>query len=96
MNRDRATALLDALHAAQNALYAGGSDDPLWRLITADVVWTIPGASPIAGSDVLVGETRRLRALTDGTATLGGREHEWSTVGLYYVTHDDRIVSPAR
>ncbi|MDX6638501.1 MAG: hypothetical protein QOJ01_2012 [Solirubrobacterales bacterium] len=118
MDRDEATALIDALHAAQNEFYAGGSDAELRRLITADVVWTVPGASPIAGTyrgidevcayfarrrdlasgtfrmhrqDVLIGETRRMGALTDGTATLGGQEHRWSTVGLYDVTEDNRI-----
>ena len=118
MKRERAVALLDALHAAQNDFYAGGSDAELRRLLTSDVVWTIPGASPIAGTyrgidevcayfarrrdlasgtfrmnrrDILVGETPRVCALTDGTATLGGREHRWSTVGLYDVTEDDRI-----
>lgn len=118
MNREQATALLDALHGAQNEFYAGGSDAQLRRLLTSDVVWTIPGTSPIAGTyrgidevcayfarrrelasgtfrmhrrDVLVGETRRVCALTDGTATLGGREHRWSTVGLYDVTEDDLI-----
>ena len=118
MNRDQATALLDALHTAQNEFYAGGSDVQLRSLITSDVVWTIPGASPIAGTyhgidevcayfarrrdlasgtfrmhrrDILVGETRHVCALTDGTATLGGREHEWSTVGLYDVTEDNQI-----
>jgi ketosteroid isomerase-like protein len=118
MNRDQATALLDALHAAQNEFYAGASDAQLRHLLTSDVVWTIPGASPIAGTyrgidevcayfarrrelasgtfrmhrrDILVGETRRVCALTDGTATLGGREHRWSTVGLYDITEDTRI-----
>jgi ketosteroid isomerase-like protein len=118
MDRDEATALIDALHAAQNEFYAGGSDAELRRLITADVVWTVPGASPIAGTyrgidevcayfarrrdlasgtfrmhrqDVLIGETRRMCALTDGTATLRGQEHRWSTVGLYDVTEDNRI-----
>ena len=118
MNRDTVIDLLDRLHKAQNEFYAGGSDAQLRRLITPDVVWTIPGSSPIAGTyhgidevfayfarrrdlasgtfrmhrrDVLVGETRRVCALTDGTATLGGREHQWSTVGLYEITDDNRI-----
>ena len=118
MNRDQAIALLDALHTAQNEFYAGGSDVELRRLITPDVVWTIPGDSPIAGTyrgidevfayfarrrdlasgtfrmhrrDILVGEGRRVCALTDGTATLGGREHQWSTVGLYEVTERRQI-----
>jgi ketosteroid isomerase-like protein len=118
VNRDGAIALLDTLHAAQNEFYGGGADDGLRRLLAPDVVWTVPGASPIAGTyrgieavldyfarrrdlaagtfrmhrrDVLVGETRRVCALTDGTATVGGREHRWSTVGLYELTEDDRI-----
>ena len=48
MDRDKATALLDALHAAQNEFYGGGSDSELRRLIAPDIVWTVPGASPIA------------------------------------------------
>ena len=110
--------MLDALHTAQNELYSGGSDARLRRLIASGVVWTVPGASPIAGTyrgtdevfayfarrrdlaagtfrmhrrDILVGETSHVCALTDGTATLGGREHRWSTVGLYEITDDDRI-----
>jgi hypothetical protein len=33
--------------------------------------------------DLLVGEGSRVAALTDGSATIGGVEHQWSTVGLY-------------
>jgi ketosteroid isomerase-like protein len=33
--------------------------------------------------DVLVGEGDRMAVLTDGSATIGGREERWSTVGLY-------------
>jgi uncharacterized protein len=33
--------------------------------------------------DVLVGEGDQVAVLTDGTATIGGVEHRWSTVGLY-------------
>ncbi len=35
--------------------------------------------------DVLSGEGNRIAALTDGTATINGRKHEWSTVGLYEI-----------
>jgi hypothetical protein len=35
---------------------------------------------------VLVGEGRRIAALTDGSATIGGVARRWSTVGLYDVT----------
>jgi ketosteroid isomerase-like protein len=35
--------------------------------------------------DVLVGAGNAIAALTDGTATIAGRDHSWSTVGLYQV-----------
>jgi hypothetical protein len=35
--------------------------------------------------DLLAGEGRRIAALTDGTASISGAEHAWSTVGLYDV-----------
>ena len=42
--------------------------------------------------DVLVGDGNRVAALTDGSATIAGIEHRWSTVGLYDVV-DDRIAA---
>ena len=39
----------------------------------------------ITRRDVLVGETDRIAALTDGFATIRGVSHRWSTVGLYDV-----------
>ena len=33
--------------------------------------------------DLLTGDGPRVAVLTDGTAQIGGREHRWSTVGLY-------------
>ena len=112
MDADAAIALLDRLHEAQNELYAGGSEAAMRELLVADITWTVPGDSPIAGTyhgleevfdyfrrrrelagrtfrmqrrDVLVGEGDRVAALTDGTATIGGVERRWSTVGLYEV-----------
>jgi hypothetical protein len=41
--------------------------------------------------DVLVGEGDRIAALTDGTATIGGQERRWSTVGIYDVVDETRI-----
>jgi ketosteroid isomerase-like protein len=41
--------------------------------------------------DALVGEGARIAALTDGTASIAGTEHAWSTVGLYEITKHDRI-----
>jgi uncharacterized protein len=43
------------------------------------------GTFQIVRRDVLVGETSRIAALTDGTATIRGVDHRWSTVGLYDV-----------
>ena len=119
MDADAAIALLDRLHEAQNELYAGGSEAAIRELLVADITWTVPGDSPIAGTyhgleevfdyfrrrrelagrtfrmqrrDVLVGEGDRVAALTDGTATIGGVERRWSTVGLYEVA-DGRVAA---
>lgn len=35
--------------------------------------------------DVLAGEGDHIASLTDGSAVIGGREHRWSTVGLYRI-----------
>lgn len=42
--------------------------------------------------DVLVGDGDTVASLTDGTATIGGTEHRWSTVGLYRV-RDGKIAA---
>jgi ketosteroid isomerase-like protein len=41
--------------------------------------------------DVLTGEGRSIAALTDGTATIAGRDHRWSTVGLYELDEENLI-----
>lgn len=40
--------------------------------------------------ELLVGDNTHLACLTDGTATIAGVSHVWSTLGLYRV-HDQRI-----
>jgi tRNA-Thr(GGU) m(6)t(6)A37 methyltransferase TsaA len=112
MDRAAAESLLSRLHAAQNAMYAGGDLEPVRALLTSDVEWTIPGDNAISGryrgveevleyfdrrrrlaadtlrlhpGDLLVGDGEHLAALTDGSATIAGVEHRWSTVGLYRV-----------
>jgi ketosteroid isomerase-like protein len=50
MERLAAMALLDRLHKAQAAFYAGGPSDPVRALLTDDVEWHVPGASEVAGS----------------------------------------------
>lgn len=49
MDRDTALKRLGRLHNAQAVFYAGGPAEPLRALLTRRVVWTVPGASPIAG-----------------------------------------------
>ena len=42
--------------------------------------------------DLLVGDGDDVAALTDGSATIDGVEHRWSTVGLYRL-RDDRVAA---
>jgi ketosteroid isomerase-like protein len=42
--------------------------------------------------DLLVGDGDHVAALTDGTATIAGVEHRWSTVGLYRL-RDERVAA---
>ena len=42
--------------------------------------------------ELLVGEGDHVAALTDGSATIDGVEHRWSTVGLYRL-RDDRVAA---
>src|SRR4051794_5814905 len=111
LGRDHAERILQALHSAQAAFYAGDHDEAMLRqLLTEDVRWHVPGRNAIAGThegidavlayfarrrelaaqsfrmhpgDLLVGNGDHVAAVTDGTATIGGEEHRWSTVGLY-------------
>lgn len=43
--------------------------------------------------DVLAGEGTRIAALTDGTASIAGTRHEWSTAGLYDVPDGAHIAA---
>jgi uncharacterized protein len=107
--------VLDRLHAAQAAFYAGDDDSAVRDVLTDDIVWHVPGSNAIAGDyrgieavldyftrrrdladktfrmhrrDILVGSGDTVAALTDGTATIDGVEHRWSTVGLYRISGD--------
>jgi ketosteroid isomerase-like protein len=42
--------------------------------------------------EVLVGDGDHVAVLTDGTATIDGAEHRWSTVGLYRL-REDRVAA---
>jgi ketosteroid isomerase-like protein len=41
--------LVEELHRRQAEMYAGGSTDGIVELLADDIVWHVPGASPIAG-----------------------------------------------
>jgi hypothetical protein len=49
MKRERAAEFIEALHRAQDELYSGGAVDAVRSLLAPDVVWHVPGRSPIAG-----------------------------------------------
>ena len=51
MDRPHALAVLQRLHAAQNAMYGGGDVEPMRALLCEDILWTIPGHNAIAGDD---------------------------------------------
>jgi ketosteroid isomerase-like protein len=41
--------LVAELHRRQGQMYAGGSIDPVLELLADNIVWHVPGTSPIAG-----------------------------------------------
>jgi ketosteroid isomerase-like protein len=49
VERPAVTELLERLHAAQGAFYAGGPDGPLREVLAEDVEWHVPGRNAIAG-----------------------------------------------
>jgi len=67
---DEAKAVVDDFLARQRDMYAGGDLEPVNELLADDVVWHVPGTSPIAGEyrgrDAVVGYFRRRRALAGG------------------------------
>jgi ketosteroid isomerase-like protein len=78
MERTAAVTLLDQLHEAQNEFYGGGDETPLTELIAADIVWTVPGNSRIAGVyrglDEVFGYFRRRRDLAGATFRMHRRD----------------------
>jgi ketosteroid isomerase-like protein len=44
-----AVALVAELHRRQREMYAGGAVEPVAELLAEDIVWHVPGTSPIAG-----------------------------------------------
>ena len=78
MNRAEAIDLLQRLHAAQAAFYAGGDEAPVRALLTDDVHWHVPGRNAIAGDyhgiEAVLAYFRRRRDLVDrGSVPGAGR-----------------------
>jgi ketosteroid isomerase-like protein len=63
--------LVAELHRRQGEMYAGGPVDPVVELLAPDVIWHVPGHSPIAGehrgADAVVEYFERRRRLADAT-----------------------------
>ncbi len=41
--------------------------------------------------ELMIGQGEHVASVTDGTATIGGVDHSWSTVGLYRIATGGRI-----
>jgi acyl-CoA thioesterase FadM len=76
--RPDAARVVSRLHEAQAELYGGGSRAPLEAVLAPDVVWHVPGASPISGTyhgvAEVVGYMEARRELASGTFTMHPRE----------------------
>jgi hypothetical protein len=70
VTRDAAIDLLDRLHRAQNAFYAGGPETAFELLFAPKITWSVPGENRIAGT-----YRGRARCSTtsddDGTSPIG-------------------------
>lgn len=74
MDRAHALSVLQALHDAQNRMYAGGETDVMRALLTEDVEWHVPGENAIAGNyhgaEEVIDYFKRRRALASNTLRL--------------------------
>jgi ketosteroid isomerase-like protein len=63
--------LVAELHRRQGAMYAGGPVDPVVELLAGDIVWHVPGRSPIAGDhrgvEEVIAYFERRRELSSAT-----------------------------
>lgn len=63
--------LIAELHRRQNEMYSGGSIDAVAELLAEDIVWHVPGTSPIAGDhrgvEAAIAYFERRRRLADST-----------------------------
>jgi uncharacterized protein len=58
----------------QSAMYRGGDTEAVWERLAPDVVWHVPGTSPIAGDhrgrEAVMAYFERRRALAGGAMTI--------------------------
>jgi len=63
--------LVAELHRRQGEMYAGGATEPVAELLAEDVVWRVPGKSPIAGEhrgvEAVLSYFRKRRELAGST-----------------------------
>lgn len=78
MERERAVEFMQGLHRAQQRLYADGAVDPVRFLLCPDVVWHVPGRTPIAGDhdgiENVIAYMLRRRDLANRTFRMHRRE----------------------
>lgn len=78
MRREPAARFIGELHRAQERLYAGGDVDPVRSLLVPDVVWHVPGRTPIAGDhegiDAVIAYMLRRRDLAERTFRMHPRD----------------------
>jgi uncharacterized protein len=78
MDREIADRFIGELHDAQQELYGGGDVTPVRRLLDPNVVWHVPGKSPIAGRhegvDEVIAYMLRRRDLANRTFRMRRRE----------------------
>jgi len=74
VDKTHARTVLSRLHAAQNAMYAGGDAEPLRALLTDEIEWHVPGDNAIAGdyrgADQVLDYFARRRAVAAGSFRL--------------------------
>lgn len=74
MDPETARSILSELHAAQNAMYAGGDVEAMRALLAGEIEWHVPGDNAIAGTyrgiDEVLEYFRRRRELAANTLRL--------------------------
>ena len=82
-------AVVEEFLARQREMYAGGDVEAVRGLLAEDIVWHVPGTSPIAGDyrgrDAVIGYFRARRELAGGAISItkvGEAHHEEALVQL--------------